>query len=260
MGGREVHLWVELKVPADYSVDPAEALVLFCGRYSEILLYEDSIQMCRVAMAEAVRFPEGAAHHFDVMFREVNARLSAYLLRILICTGDARMIGYVTVGTNDLPRAVGFYDALFGFMGIPRFMEQTDQFVAWATSHDAPSVAVTRLFDGRPATVGAFALLHSSTIAMSSVRQALHRSCNSGWSRASVGAPNTRRHREGRSRLNAIKAPMAFSSLTLGNWFDLHILAKVVVSVSRSAAATVASRALRLVKCLYGALCETPAA
>jgi catechol 2,3-dioxygenase-like lactoylglutathione lyase family enzyme len=64
------------------------------------------------------------------------------------------MIGYVTVGTNDLPRAVAFFDALFASMGIPRLMEQPDRFVAWATSHEAPSVSVTRPFDGAPATVG----------------------------------------------------------------------------------------------------------
>jgi len=64
------------------------------------------------------------------------------------------MIGYVTLGTNNLPRAVKFFDALFASMGIPRFMEQPDRFVAWATSHDSPSVSVTKPFDGKPACVG----------------------------------------------------------------------------------------------------------
>jgi len=68
-----------LKMPGDYSAKPAEALVMFCGRYLEILLYEGSIRMCRVSMAETARFPEGAAQHFDVMFTEVHTRLSAYL-------------------------------------------------------------------------------------------------------------------------------------------------------------------------------------
>ena len=68
-----------LKMPGDYSEKPAEALVMYCGRYLEILLYESSIQMCRVSMAETARFPEGAAEHFDVMFTEVQARLAAYL-------------------------------------------------------------------------------------------------------------------------------------------------------------------------------------
>lgn len=69
----------KLKLPGDYSKKPAEALGMFCGRYLEILLYEGSIQMCRVSMAETARFPEGAAQYFDLMFTEVHARLSAYI-------------------------------------------------------------------------------------------------------------------------------------------------------------------------------------
>jgi AcrR family transcriptional regulator len=68
-----------LRMPGDYSEKPAEALSMFCGRYLEVLLYEASIQMCRVSMAETTRFPQGAAQHFDVMFTEVHTRLSAYL-------------------------------------------------------------------------------------------------------------------------------------------------------------------------------------
>ncbi|NWG22994.1 MAG: TetR/AcrR family transcriptional regulator [Pseudorhodoplanes sp.] len=68
-----------LKMPGDYADKPAEALTLFCARYLEILLYQASIQMCRVSMAETARFPEGAASHYDVMFTEVQSRLSAYL-------------------------------------------------------------------------------------------------------------------------------------------------------------------------------------
>lgn len=64
------------------------------------------------------------------------------------------MIGYVTLGTNDLPRATAFYDALFGSLGIGRFMEQENYFVAWAPAPDAPSVAVTAPYNKEPATVG----------------------------------------------------------------------------------------------------------
>ena len=63
------------------------------------------------------------------------------------------MIGYVTVGTNDLPRAAAFYDELFTILGASRFMEE-DQFAAWAASPDLPGFAATTPFDGKPATVG----------------------------------------------------------------------------------------------------------
>ena len=64
------------------------------------------------------------------------------------------MIGYVTIGTNDLDRAVKFYDELFGVMGAKRFMEEPGTFVAWAVAPDKPAVSVTKPWDGNPATVG----------------------------------------------------------------------------------------------------------
>ena len=52
-----------LRMPGDYSEKPVDALVMFCGRYLEILLYEGSIRMIRVSMAETERFPEQAAEY-----------------------------------------------------------------------------------------------------------------------------------------------------------------------------------------------------
>jgi len=63
------------------------------------------------------------------------------------------MIGYVTIGTNDLPRAAAFYDALLAELGAERFMEE-DSFIAWSASPDRPGLGVTKPFDGNPATVG----------------------------------------------------------------------------------------------------------
>ena len=63
------------------------------------------------------------------------------------------MIGYVTLGTNDLARAAAFYDALLGVIGAGRFME-TDTFIAWAVAPDKPALSVTHPFDGNAATVG----------------------------------------------------------------------------------------------------------
>jgi AcrR family transcriptional regulator len=68
-----------LKMPGDYSEKPEEALVMFCSRYLEIVLYEKSVQMCRVTMAETSRFPEGAAQYFDLLFTQVHTRLHSYL-------------------------------------------------------------------------------------------------------------------------------------------------------------------------------------
>ena len=63
------------------------------------------------------------------------------------------MIGYVTIGTNDLARAASFYDALLGEMDAKRMMEN-EQFVAWSVKPDQPGLGVTKPFDKKPATVG----------------------------------------------------------------------------------------------------------
>ena len=65
------------------------------------------------------------------------------------------MIGYATVGTNDIDRARGFYDTLFGSIGAKRIMEfPQNGFTMYGTSLDRPAMAVTRPYDQQPATVG----------------------------------------------------------------------------------------------------------
>lgn len=63
------------------------------------------------------------------------------------------MIGYVTVGTNDLARAAAFYDELLAVIGAKRFME-FETFIAWSVAPDKPGFAATRPYDSNPATVG----------------------------------------------------------------------------------------------------------
>jgi len=63
------------------------------------------------------------------------------------------MIGYVTLGTNDIARAARFYDALLGEIGAKRFME-SESFIAWAVSPGTPGLSVIKPYDGKPATVG----------------------------------------------------------------------------------------------------------
>ena len=63
------------------------------------------------------------------------------------------MIGYVTLGTNDLPRAVKFYDAIAAEMGTGKMME-SDEFIAWGTPGGGAGIGLTKPFDGKPATVG----------------------------------------------------------------------------------------------------------
>lgn len=63
------------------------------------------------------------------------------------------MIGYVTLGSNDLEKSAAFYDALLGEIGAKRIMEG-DTFIAWGSAMDRPSLGVIKPFDGDAATVG----------------------------------------------------------------------------------------------------------
>lgn len=63
------------------------------------------------------------------------------------------MIGYVTLGTNDINRAGRFYDELLKELNASRVMD-TDRFIAWAVSPGAPMLSIIKPFDGKPACVG----------------------------------------------------------------------------------------------------------
>lgn len=63
------------------------------------------------------------------------------------------MIGYVTLGTDDVARAAKFYDALLAVVGASRIMEG-DNFIAWGTAPDQPAISVITPYDGKPMTVG----------------------------------------------------------------------------------------------------------
>ncbi len=67
------------------------------------------------------------------------------------------MIGYVTLGTDDLDRARAFYDALLGTIGARRLMQFGDEdggFTMWGTSMAQPAVVITRPYDKQAAHPG----------------------------------------------------------------------------------------------------------
>jgi len=63
------------------------------------------------------------------------------------------MIGYITLGTNDLERAAKFYDALLGDMGAKRAMEN-ERMIGWSAGAGTPMFVVIKPFDGSAATAG----------------------------------------------------------------------------------------------------------
>ena len=64
------------------------------------------------------------------------------------------MIGYVTVGSNDLEKSRNFYDALMPAIGAGRIMEFGDNFTMYGTGMGKPGFAVCKPYDGNVATAG----------------------------------------------------------------------------------------------------------
>lgn len=62
------------------------------------------------------------------------------------------MIGYATLGTNDLPRAAEFYDRLAAALGGKRVFEN-ERGIGWGAGR-SPMLSVMRPWDGKPATAG----------------------------------------------------------------------------------------------------------
>lgn len=64
------------------------------------------------------------------------------------------MLGYVTLGTNDLEASVKFYDELLAVCGAQQLMNLPEGFVLWGTSLEAAALAISKPYDGNAATVG----------------------------------------------------------------------------------------------------------
>ena len=64
------------------------------------------------------------------------------------------MIGYVTLGSNDLASARAYYDALLGSIGAGRLMEFGENFTMYGTAWGKPAIAITKPYNGDAATAG----------------------------------------------------------------------------------------------------------
>jgi predicted lactoylglutathione lyase len=63
------------------------------------------------------------------------------------------MIGYATLGTNDLERSTKFYEELLSLYGAKVLMKD-DRFVMWGTGMDKPMLVSIKPHDGKAATIG----------------------------------------------------------------------------------------------------------
>lgn len=63
------------------------------------------------------------------------------------------MIGYVTLGTNDLERSGRFYAAIMGELGA-KLSRQTEKSMSWGKFGNGGGLSITRPFDGNDACIG----------------------------------------------------------------------------------------------------------
>lgn len=101
-----------LKTPYDYGHDTAEAVVLFCGRFLQLLLWGPALRTCRLGIALADRLPEASTQYYDAIFDTTHQRLVAFLSeQCQLGLGASAEIAYELLGRTINPRLVR---ALFG--------------------------------------------------------------------------------------------------------------------------------------------------
>jgi catechol 2,3-dioxygenase-like lactoylglutathione lyase family enzyme len=61
------------------------------------------------------------------------------------------IIHHISLGTNDIERARGFYDAVFGVLGL-RLLESSDRVIDYGAG--AILISINQPLDGKPATPG----------------------------------------------------------------------------------------------------------
>ncbi len=64
------------------------------------------------------------------------------------------MIGYVTIGANDIDKARGFYGQVLGVLGAQELMKFDSGFTMYGTGPGKPMVAITKPFDKAAASAG----------------------------------------------------------------------------------------------------------
>lgn len=64
------------------------------------------------------------------------------------------MIGYATIGTNDLERATKFYDAVLAPLGGKRTFANGDRMQFYGSSTTPGMIAVSKPYDEQPASAG----------------------------------------------------------------------------------------------------------
>jgi len=102
------------------------------------------------------------------------------------------MIGYATLGSNDIDKALTFYDALFAAVGGKRLMQMPDerQLTFYGNGPGKPMLAIGKPYDGGTATFGNGTMVALAADSREQVDQIHAKAVELGG--ADEGAPGTR--------------------------------------------------------------------
>jgi AcrR family transcriptional regulator len=108
---RELYLG-RIKTPGYYAEDTVDAVVLYCARFLQMLLWEPVLRTCRLGIAEADRLPEASARYYDTFFAATHERLATFLAeRYQLEPPSSADVAHDLLGRTVYPR---FASALFG--------------------------------------------------------------------------------------------------------------------------------------------------
>ena len=102
------------------------------------------------------------------------------------------MIGYATLGTNDIDSALTFYDALFATVGGKRLMQMPEsrQLTFYGAGAGKPMLAIGKPYDGQDATAGNGTMVALAADTREQVDQVYAKAIELGG--ADEGAPGSR--------------------------------------------------------------------
>ena len=102
--------------PDSYADDPVEALTRFCGQFRRTMLWGPSIRTCRLGVAEAERFPHGAARLHAVLLDAARDSIASFLTE----RGSLKEDRAAGVADELVRRSLnpGFTQALFGMVPV----------------------------------------------------------------------------------------------------------------------------------------------
>ncbi|WP_445525428.1 TetR/AcrR family transcriptional regulator [Streptomyces cyslabdanicus] len=129
--------------------DPAGALVRYCGRLLQLLLWSSSLRTLRMGIAEAERVPEIAAGYYEAVFEAPMARIAGYISRTWgVTQEEAREAAEILIGRTVYP------GLMQGLLGVRQPITERPDEATLAADVDLDRIAasVRQLVPGEPAS------------------------------------------------------------------------------------------------------------